>query len=98
MTISIRKLTPVFGAEITDVDLTRLDDATFAEIEDAFEKSRNHPERYPLEGYADYRKFGPTPKHHFKVIFVVRDNIIWIVAIAHPARRVRYWARRKLRR
>jgi alpha-ketoglutarate-dependent 2,4-dichlorophenoxyacetate dioxygenase len=37
MTIAIRKLAPVFGAEITGVDLTRLDDATFAEIEDAFE-------------------------------------------------------------
>src|SRR3954464_834937 len=36
-TLSIRKLTPVFGAEITGVDLTRLDDATFKHIEDAFE-------------------------------------------------------------
>ena len=35
--ISIRKLTPVFGAEITGVDLRRLDDATFTHIEDAFE-------------------------------------------------------------
>lgn len=37
MTLSIRKLTPVFAAEITGVDLTDLDDATFARIEDAFE-------------------------------------------------------------
>ena len=38
MAISIRPLTPVFGAEITGADLTRpLDDATFAQIEDAFE-------------------------------------------------------------
>ena len=36
-TITIRQLTPVFAAEITGVDLTQLDDATFAEIEDAFE-------------------------------------------------------------
>jgi len=36
-TVSIRKLTPVFGAEITGVDLRDLDDATFAKIEDAFE-------------------------------------------------------------
>ena len=36
-TISIRQLTPVFGAEITGVDLRDVDDATFAEIEDAFE-------------------------------------------------------------
>jgi alpha-ketoglutarate-dependent 2,4-dichlorophenoxyacetate dioxygenase len=35
--IIIRKLTPVFGAEITGVDLTHLDDAAFAHIEDAFE-------------------------------------------------------------
>ncbi len=37
MTIQVRKLTPVFGAEITGVDLSALDEATFAEIEDAFE-------------------------------------------------------------
>src|SRR5258707_564890 len=37
MTLSIRQLTPALGAEITGVDLTRLDDATFAEIENAFE-------------------------------------------------------------
>ena len=38
MGIAIRKLTPVFGAEITGVDLTHpLDDATFAAVEDAFE-------------------------------------------------------------
>ena len=38
MPIAIRQLTPVFGAEITQVDLTQpLDDATFAAVEDAFE-------------------------------------------------------------
>ena len=37
LAITVRKLTPVFGAEITCVDLTRLDDATFEHIEDAFE-------------------------------------------------------------
>ena len=68
------------------------------EIEDAFAKIRENPDRYPLEGYSDFRKFGPTLKHHFKVIYTVRDGVTWIVAIAHPARRVRYWARRKLKR
>lgn len=68
------------------------------EIQDAFDKIRDHPERFPLVGYSDYRKFGPTHKHHFNVIYVVRDNVTWIVAIAHPARRVRYWSRRRLRR
>ncbi len=37
LAITIRKLTPVFGAEITGVDLMRLGDATFEHIEDAFE-------------------------------------------------------------
>jgi alpha-ketoglutarate-dependent 2,4-dichlorophenoxyacetate dioxygenase len=37
MTMSIRPLTPMFGAEITGVDLTRIDDAVFAAIEHAFE-------------------------------------------------------------
>jgi plasmid stabilization system protein ParE len=59
------------------------------EIQDAFEKIRDHPNRYPLEGYSDYRRFGPTCKHHFKVIYTVRNGVIWIVAIAHPARRMR---------
>ena len=68
------------------------------EIEDAFAKIREHPDRYPLEGYSDYRKFGPTTKHHFKVIYTVRGGVPWIVAISHPARRIRYWARRKLER
>ena len=68
------------------------------EIEAALAKIRDHPNRYPLEGYSDYRKFGPTSKHHFKVIYTVRDGVTWIVAIAHPARRVRYWVRRKLKR
>ena len=68
------------------------------EIQDAFEKIRDHPERHPLEGYGDYRKFGPTRKHHFKIIYTFRGGVTWIVAVAHPARRVRYWARRKLRR
>ena len=36
------------------------------EIEDAFAKIRDHPDRYPLEGHSDYRKFGPTPKHTSK--------------------------------
>src|SRR3954469_9741429 len=35
--ISVRKLTPVFAAEISAVDLTRLDDETFEHIEHAFE-------------------------------------------------------------
>jgi alpha-ketoglutarate-dependent 2,4-dichlorophenoxyacetate dioxygenase len=37
MPITIRPLTPVFGAEISGVDLRTADDATFAHIEDAFE-------------------------------------------------------------
>ena len=41
---------------------------------------------------------GVATKHRFNVIYTVRDNVTWIVAIAHPARRTRYWAERKLRR
>jgi alpha-ketoglutarate-dependent 2,4-dichlorophenoxyacetate dioxygenase len=38
MSLSIRSLTPAFGAEITGVDLTRaLSDAEFAQVNDAFE-------------------------------------------------------------
>ena len=31
------------------------------EIEDAFAKIRDHPDRYPLEGYSDYRSSAPLP-------------------------------------
>ncbi len=67
------------------------------EIEDAFDKIGDNPERYPLAGYLDYRKFGPTRKHRFNVIYTIRE-VIWIVAVAHPARRMRYWSRRRLKR
>lgn len=39
--LSRRQLTPVFGAEITGADLERMDDATFAKIEDG-QRGRNH--------------------------------------------------------
>ena len=39
MSISIRPLTPVFGAEITDIDLSEpLDQASVTEVKDAFEE------------------------------------------------------------
>lgn len=68
------------------------------EMEDAFQKIGDHPDRFPLAGYSDYRKFGPTRKHRFNVIYTTRDGVTWIVAVAHPARRVRFWMRRKLKR
>lgn len=37
MSLTIRPLTPIFGAEVTGVDLRNVDDATFKKIEDAFE-------------------------------------------------------------
>jgi alpha-ketoglutarate-dependent 2,4-dichlorophenoxyacetate dioxygenase len=37
MTMALRKLPPVFGAEIPGVDLAQVDDASFEEIQDAFE-------------------------------------------------------------
>jgi plasmid stabilization system protein ParE len=68
-----------------------------AEFIDEIEDGLGNPGRYPLEGYSDYRKFGPTRKHRFRIIYTVREGTIWIVAIMHPARRVRYWAGRKLK-
>ena len=39
MAITVKRLHPLFAAEIAGVDLTRaLDDATFREIEDAFDE------------------------------------------------------------
>ena len=67
------------------------------EIEETIHEIEKHPNRYPLEGYKDYRRAGPTRIHEFKIIYVVREGRILIVAIAHPGRRPRYWAMRKLK-
>jgi alpha-ketoglutarate-dependent 2,4-dichlorophenoxyacetate dioxygenase len=79
MAISIRKLTPVFGAEVTGVDLTRLDDATFIQIEDAFETYSLlvFPGR-PLDDDAQIafsRRFGTleTTQGHIANNFTIRE-------------------------
>lgn len=74
MSITIRPLTPVFGAEITDVDLSQpLDPETFAEIKEAFEEysvllfpNQNIPDEAHI---AFTELFGPpeTPRKHFAV-------------------------------
>ncbi|HAA91062.1 MAG TPA: hypothetical protein DCS82_11510 [Rhodospirillaceae bacterium] len=81
MSITIRPLTPVFGAEITDVDLARpLDSETLAEIKDAFEDhsvllfpDQNIPDDAHL---AFTENFGrpETPRKHFAV-YQHRPNV-----------------------
>jgi alpha-ketoglutarate-dependent 2,4-dichlorophenoxyacetate dioxygenase len=74
MSISIRPLTPVFGAEITDIDLSEpLDDATVTEVKDAFEE--HSVLLFPNQNISDEEHvafshhFGVTdaPRQHFAV-------------------------------
>ncbi len=66
------------------------------EIETAVYAAAEHPHRYPLEGWKDFRRVGPTPIYKFKIVYAVREETVLIVAVSHPSRRPRYWTRRKL--
>ena len=72
MSISIRPLTPVFGAEITDIDLSEpLDHPSVIEVKDAFEEYSVL--LFPNQNISDEdhiaftNHFGPaeTPRQHF---------------------------------
>jgi alpha-ketoglutarate-dependent 2,4-dichlorophenoxyacetate dioxygenase len=72
MSIKIRQLTPVFGAEITNIDLSQpLDAETFAEVRDAFEEYSVlvFPKQYiEDEAHLAFTElFGPAqkPRQHF---------------------------------
>jgi taurine dioxygenase len=71
MAIEINPLTPVLGAEITGVDLTSLDDGTFAEIFDAFVRHSvvffpDQPALTIDQHAAFANRFGPIHVHPFE--------------------------------
>jgi plasmid stabilization system protein ParE len=66
------------------------------EIKTAVYAAAEHPDRYPLEGWNDFRRVGPTPIYKFKIVYAVREGRVLIVAVSHPSRRPRHWTRRKL--
>ena len=66
------------------------------EIEAAVERALSDPICFREIGYRDYRLIGPTETFKFSVIFTIQDGTVVIVAVAHPSRRPRYWASRKI--
>ena len=71
MAIEISPVTPLLGAEITGVDVTRLDDDTFAEIFDAFVRHSviffpDQPALSVGQHAAFAERFGPIHVHPFE--------------------------------
>ena len=67
------------------------------EIESAERAIARSPHRYSLvKGHSEYRRFGPTKIYRFNVIYEIVGSDLHILAIAHPARRPRYWIRRRI--
>jgi toxin ParE1/3/4 len=62
-------------------------------VEEAFDRIRRQPRRYPLLPGSDHRKC-LVAKFPYKVVFVDRDDDVWVVAVAHHKRKPGYWAYR----
>jgi plasmid stabilization system protein ParE len=67
------------------------------EIESAEKDILRNPDRFPMvSGQIQYRRFGPTRIYRFSVIYQTDGSDLYILAIAHPARRPRYWIKRRI--
>jgi len=72
--------------------------ANFIEEIESAEKAilRNH-DMFPIVGGQKLcRRFGPTKIYRFMVIYRLVGSDLHILAIAHPARRPRYWIKRRI--
>jgi hypothetical protein len=49
-----------------------------------------------VSGHAQYRRFGPTKIYRFNVIYEIVGSDLQILAVAHPARKPRYWIKRRI--
>ena len=72
--------------------------ANFIEEIEAAEKALlRDPDRFPfVKGSTHYRRFGPTKIYRFNIIYQSVDSDFYILAVAHPARRPKYWAKRRI--
>jgi len=67
------------------------------EIESAEKAILRDPDRFPVvSGTSQHRRFGPTKIYLFNVIYQLAGSDLHILAIAHPARRPRYWIKRRI--
>src|SRR5258708_27455 len=90
--IDVDPLTPTIGAEVSRVDLGRLDDETWAEIEDAFARHLvlffRHQDITPEDQLALGRRLGPLHVHpaaptlpdHPEVMIIHADERSKVVA------------------
>lgn len=64
-----------------------------AEVEWAFERIAENPERYPF--CDDRHRFLLLRKHPFQIVYRAAEENQWLViAIAHTSRRPAYWSNR----
>jgi len=49
------------------------------------------PEAFPLHGKQQSYRSASMRNFPFSVVYTLRENFIWIVAIAHQSRRPGYW-------
>ena len=67
------------------------------EIESAEKAILRDPDRFPkVLGESQYYRFGPTKIYRFNVIYQIVSSDLHILAVAHPARRPRYWIKRRI--
>ena len=69
-----------------------LDERFEQEVNRCVSRIANHPELYAMR-MGDYRRIN-LRKFPYYIPFVVRDQTLWILAVAHVRRRPRYWISR----
>ena len=63
------------------------------EFEVVLQRVRENPQIYAAEDDPGVR-YAPLRRFPYTLVFVEREDHIWIAALAHQRRRPRYWARR----
>ena len=64
------------------------------EVEAAVERVRRDPQTYALQDQAGTRAC-MVRRFPYTLYYVELDDRIWVAAVAHHRRRLRYWARRR---
>jgi toxin ParE1/3/4 len=64
------------------------------EFEAALQRVRENPQICAAEDDAGVR-YCPLRRFPYTLVYVERDDRIWVAAVAHQRRRPRYWARRQ---
>jgi toxin ParE1/3/4 len=65
-----------------------------SEFEAALQRLRENPQAYAAEDDPGVR-YCPLRRFPYSLVYVVLDDRIWVVAVAHHRRRPRYWTGRR---